>query len=275
MVAFVSDRDVNLELYTVGLDGEGLQRLTTSTVGEFQPDWSPDGSRLMFAASPSGSERGPWAILDMRADGTGRQVLVESAGYVAPHPRYSPDGERIVFVSEHAGQGELYVAGADGAGARRLTHNTVQDQDPSWSPDGQRIVYASMVGERFQLFEMNADGSDVHQLSSGLAHHTSPQYSPDGRSIVYNLNYAGGDQWVLGSIQVLDLEDRSVRQITAWGQTSHDVRWTADGEGIVFSQPSPEDGGTDLYFVASNGTQLRRLTRAKGDDGWPAVSPSR
>ncbi len=53
-VAFMSNRDGDWEIYTVGLDGQNLQRLTTAPGGDGLPVWSPDGSRLAFVSNRDG-----------------------------------------------------------------------------------------------------------------------------------------------------------------------------------------------------------------------------
>ncbi|MDX6665326.1 MAG: eukaryotic-like serine/threonine-protein kinase, partial [Solirubrobacteraceae bacterium] len=64
MIAFTSTRDRNgassdgtvtsyrAELYAMAADGSGQQRLTTSTAGEANPSWSPDGAGIAYTASP-------------------------------------------------------------------------------------------------------------------------------------------------------------------------------------------------------------------------------
>ena len=50
-IAFVSDRDWNLEIYVMDADGDNLRRLTNSPLGETEPSWSPDGERIAFVTT--------------------------------------------------------------------------------------------------------------------------------------------------------------------------------------------------------------------------------
>src|SRR5262245_37167759 len=88
---------------------------------------------------------------------------------------------RIVFVSDRAGNPEVYVMNADGSGVQRLTRNPSFDFSPAWSPDGEKVAWAR---NRFrpdgQIHVMNVDGSDEHLLAPSPADDESPSWSPDG-----------------------------------------------------------------------------------------------
>ena len=45
---FVSERDLNAEIYVIGRDGGDLRRLTTDWADDILPKWSPDGTRIAF-----------------------------------------------------------------------------------------------------------------------------------------------------------------------------------------------------------------------------------
>ncbi len=81
-------------------------------------------------------------------------------------PAWSPAGDRLVFVSNEAGNDEIYTINQDGSDLRRLTVNTWEwDKHPSWSPDGTQIVFWSNreTGRR-QLWIMDADGKNQRVL---------------------------------------------------------------------------------------------------------------
>ena len=90
-IMFTTKRGGNNEIYVMDADGSGRLRLTTTPEDEVGPVWSPDGSRIAFAADGQ--------ILVMDADGSGRIPLGTGSA-----PAWSPDGALIAFVrqtSEH------------------------------------------------------------------------------------------------------------------------------------------------------------------------------
>src|SRR5205807_7319605 len=104
-----------------------VSRLTSGSQ-DSQPDWSPDGTRILFVRSG--------AIFVMFADGSGQAGLIPGPGDLSP--RWSPDGTRIAFSRD----GMIVVAAADGSEERVLTAGS----QPSWSPDGTQMALANDAG---------------------------------------------------------------------------------------------------------------------------------
>ncbi|NIQ85809.1 MAG: hypothetical protein GTN83_13545, partial [Acidobacteria bacterium] len=59
----------------------------------------------------------------------------------------SPDGGRLAFTALD----RLWVANADGSGARRLTDSNASEHFPTWSPDGRWIAYSIWAGDEGHL----------------------------------------------------------------------------------------------------------------------------
>jgi Tol biopolymer transport system component len=91
-----------------------------------QPSWSPDGQRLAFALPSSPSRN--WDIWLVETDGSGLRRLTVSKA-LDQMPAWSPDGRRIAFQRG----GAIWTIGANGKGARKLTHpGKGADADPDW-----------------------------------------------------------------------------------------------------------------------------------------------
>ena len=67
LIAFVSDRDGNQEIYVMNADGSGLTSLTNNAADDYDPAWSPDGRQIAFYSDRDGN----WEIYLMNADGSG------------------------------------------------------------------------------------------------------------------------------------------------------------------------------------------------------------
>ena len=118
------------DIWTMDVDGSARTRLTTDPAEDFDPAWSPDGSRIAFRSHRDGNEE----VYVMAADGSGQRNLSQ-------HPRsdyspaWSPDGATIAFASDRDGDpNEIYVMDADGSNQVRVTDNPGIDEYPTWSP---------------------------------------------------------------------------------------------------------------------------------------------
>lgn len=118
------------EIYVRNADGSGQVRLTT-TGGNADPRFSPDGTRILFGST---RDSGNSQIYVMNADGS-NQTRLTSNGFVDIEPMWSPDGTQIAFVSNRDGDYEIYVMNADGSNLVQLTHNNVTDYRPIWFDD--------------------------------------------------------------------------------------------------------------------------------------------
>ena len=72
---------------------------------------------------------------------------------------------QIAFVSNRAGNWEIYVMDIDGQNPRNLTKNRHNDWHPSWSPDGQSIVFASNRDGNLEIYMMDANGNNQRNLT--------------------------------------------------------------------------------------------------------------
>ncbi len=99
-------------------------------------DVSPDGKSLVFDLLAH--------VYRVPIEGGRADCLTQPSGIATNfQPRWSPDGRRIAFVSDRAGQNNLWVMEADG-GNPRIVHPDLVSRhaEPSWAPDG-RSLYAT------------------------------------------------------------------------------------------------------------------------------------
>lgn len=85
----------NRELYTVNLDGSGLKRLTKTPESEFNAVWRPDGKKIGYLSSASGSVQ----LWEMNPDGTGKKQISDVDGSITGF-KFAPDQSKILYTKE-------------------------------------------------------------------------------------------------------------------------------------------------------------------------------
>ncbi len=160
------------EVWSISANGGNARKLTTTPKAATGPTWSllphfsPDGRRIVYASTKSGSSQ----IWIMNADGSGQTQVTRGFGAQFPDanaPKWSPDGSKIAFWSGFETQyGEVWTMRADGTDARQLTDQpgTISSDNPAWSPDGTKLLFDTNRQISPQIWVMNADGSDQHLL---------------------------------------------------------------------------------------------------------------
>lgn len=104
-IAFVSDRDGNLEIYVMQPDGTDAQRLTHHDAQDIDPGWSPDRRQIAFASTRDG----PFAVYIMNADGSNVRQVTPNDGNYYGSPAWSPDGRYLALVSDRTGNLEVHT----------------------------------------------------------------------------------------------------------------------------------------------------------------------
>ena len=278
-IAFESERDGDPGIYVVNPDGSDLQNLTPGG-GGWEPTWSPDRSKILFASDLHGGGQADEEVYVMDADGSNIRRLTNTPGDSTSSwsADWSPDGEQIVFSSNRDGSDlgwdgeELYVMAADGSNVRRLTRRLGSEGVPAWSPDGTKIAFTRHpVGDqegRGDIYVIQPDGTNLQRLTRD-ARAARPSWSPDGKKIAF----MGGGHDEGSEIYVMDADGANIQRLTHRPGADGAPDWSPDGSEIVFNflgEGNAETGEEHgIYVIGADGTNLRRLTAGGRNEGHP------
>ena len=128
-VVFTSDRGGQPQIYVMGADGSGQNRISFGGGSYSTPVWSPRGDLIAFTKQSGGD----FQIGVMKTDGSGERIL--STGFQQEGPTWAPNGRVLMFFKEAAGSGGPRLHSIDLTGRNEQAIPTENfASDPAWSP---------------------------------------------------------------------------------------------------------------------------------------------
>lgn len=248
------------DIYRMPIGGGAAEALTSGLAWDFQPRFSPDGSRIAFTSDRAGGEN----IWTMAADGGDLTQVTEEDFRLLNNPVWTPDG-RFIAARKHfttrrsLGTGEIWLYHADGGGkgmqlvARPNEQYQKELGEPAFSPDGRFLYYSQNAtsGNTFiyaqdsnaaifkiRRHELATGETDDFVTGPGGAVRATP--SPDGkwlafvrrirtRSALFLKDLESGEEFPV-------FEDLDQDMQESWGVQGlyPNMDWTPDSRAIVF-----------------------------------------
>jgi WD40 repeat protein len=261
-----SRRDGNYEVYRQEADGR-----ETNQSNRASNEWlwsAHDGGLLGLSNERRDDEAKGWR--PVRFDGKDMHRISQdtsSDGFVDCHP----SGEPCLVDSRIERKRHVAVLDKQGQRQRWLDDGSYETSDPQYSPDGKQLLFRATRSGTWELWLGDADGSQARQLTRDPANDTLPsheyggegpaRFSPDGKRIVWMRMFPGGkyDVWTMQA------DGSSARNLTADNAGSDAYpSFSPDGAQIAFD--SDRDGDSEIYLMAADGGNVRRVTYSKGID---------
>lgn len=244
-----SGDETQLDIYVIHADGSGKVQLTDSPGNDYDMDWSPDGTQIIFRSDRNGFDQ----LILMDADGDNERVFLDSPNEQMRSPDWSSDGEWIAFaayIPDADFPQNIHLVRADGTDRRQLTQfeNPSFAEYPDWSPNGSQIAFLAATPSIKQVFVIGADGTGQTQLTEGSTDNDYPAWSPDGEQIVFKSERDGDRE-----IYLMNADGTGQVNLTNSPDTEDTYpAWSPDGKQIVYFSDRPDQMG--LFVMSVDGS---------------------
>jgi Tol biopolymer transport system component/DNA-binding winged helix-turn-helix (wHTH) protein len=236
-------------------------RLTADTdEWNYEPAISPDGGRVAFVSTRSGSEE----IWVTGRDGGTAMKLTSFGGARMETPRWSPDGRRLVFSVRRETRADLWVVEAAGGVPDHLTSGPGDALAPSWSRDGQSIYFASRRSGAWQLWKLRVSDHSAAAVTRDGGY--AARESPDGRALYFTRADEPG-------IWRQDAVGGAASRVVAELAPEDWENWDVGTDGVYFREPSGPHKEPTVVFLAFGSSQPIPLAPLP-EQGWSGFSVS-
>ena len=249
----------NRELYLMNPDGSDVVQLTHSPKSEFNALWRPDGNKIGFLSSASGSVQ----LWEMNTDGTGLQKISDIEGGVSGFS-YAPGMSHILFIKEVCIDNpfaELYEGLPDASG--RINTDLMYRHWDHWVDSYSHIFIAEYSEEGITDLNDIMDGEPWGSPLSPFGGMEQICWGPDGRTIAYTCKKKTGKEYSTSTnsdIYLYELESGKTKNISE-GMMGFDMAPVYSPDGSMIAWESMERDGYEsdqtrliVYDIASGET---------------------
>lgn len=168
-IAFIGLNRDRTDLYLYNLKSGELQRLTDDWASDFEPNWSPDGTKIVFASQRNikngdfpKEDLTNWAtspynqtdlfVYDINTD---RITQITDTPWNENYPIWANTENKIVYSSDAEGVSNLYILDMDSGRQVAITNVLTGIFQPSLSKDDSRLVFAGYADYGWDIFSIS------------------------------------------------------------------------------------------------------------------------
>jgi Tol biopolymer transport system component len=168
----------------VNIDGSDTTQLTRDPdYTNSSPEWSPDGSKILFSRQAGTSVAAKTDVHVMNANGSDVENFTKQPEVNDGDATWSPDGRQIAFVRGDCSEFspdvqnpcDIWRMRADGSSPTQITSNTDDNYSPDWLPFGAGVI---AQGNEDDTGTGQENGSDTGNAGTDTA--ADNQYNDDG-----------------------------------------------------------------------------------------------
>ena len=174
----------NYDIFLMDDNGNNKENLTNSPSYEKYPQFSPDGSYIIY----QGWQKGKMEIffLGLLDKSIINITMNSDHNDILSHGNsFSEDGHSIVFTSERGGNKDIFIMKINGSEVEQLTTHKANDYEPTFAPFGESIIFTSERDGNKEIYSLDIKTKNLRNLTNDPGDDWNSRFYPDGNKIVF------------------------------------------------------------------------------------------
>ncbi len=247
------------DIYTMPAGGGMATNISSGMAWEYQPRFSPDGTRIAFTSDRGGGDN----IWTMDVDGTDPKQVTNESFRLLNNPTWSPDGQFIAArkhftTSRSLGTGEIWLYHISGGSGVQLVKKPSESHqkelgEPMFSPDGRYVYYSQNTTsgstfiyaqdsntELFQIKRYDMETGEISTAAGGAGGAVRPAPSPDGQYLAFVKRVRAKSKLFIKNLKsgeermIFDHLDQDMQETWAVQGVYPNMDWSPDSNSIYF-----------------------------------------
>ncbi len=277
-IAFTSIRTGAPQIWIMDIESQVMKQITNLKEGACQPDWSPDGLKIVFVSPCMKRDtRYPKSSLFV-INRDGSELSSLEAGFGGNYdPAWSPDGMMIAYTKEIQGFTQVYIYNLLNGKISAAVSDSTPSMQPSWAADGYNLAHLrTKYSDQIWISNL-ISGTDFQLTRSKNLDNSYITWFADGSSLIYT--QSSRDEFNPRLMAIIYQTDGKAEEYK-FPPGNHpipspagDAEVSPDGNWVIF-ESWPDGKNHDIYVMSLSGEMVKRMTVDAGIDFQPAWNPA-
>jgi len=248
-------------LWIMNLETAVAKRITFSADLDARPNWSPDGTKIVFVRDNSLNIQ--IVLLDLK---TNKERVIVNTDALDLDPIFSDDGKHIYYSSAVKGSFDLWKLKLSTEESSILTQENSLERLPVPTSDGSKIVFLHKEGFSYDAIKLLdvEKGTSTFLIEENFTSQANFSLAPDNKTLAYT--WPNGDNYELHLLNI-DLP-KSKMLLTKSKGLPLSPKFSSDGDWVYYSE-SNKIGASELKRISVYGGEPELLSVKKWDWGQP------
>lgn len=248
-------------LWIMDIKTHEAKRITFSADMDSRPNWSPDGTKIVFVRDNSLDTH--LVILDLN---TKKETILINSNALDLDPIFSADGNFVYYASAKNGSFDLWKINIKTLENSILTQENSLERLPVPTLEGSKIVYLHKKGfsyDSIELLDLETNMS-TPLVEENFASQAAFSLSKDNTTLVYS--WPNGDDYELRLLNITIPKSKML--LTKSNGLPLSPKFSADGQWIYYSENNKMEY-SEIKRIPVSGSSPEVLSVKKWDWGTP------